>query len=202
MEIRFKKVYTEKKIKQVYEPEREDEMELQTVLEKRRSIREYRTDKVEDDKIREIIRAGILAPSWKNSQVTRYYAVRSEEMLGKVREALPEFNQKNTKNAPLLLVTTIVTNRSGFNPDGTPSNELGNGWGIYDAGLQNSIFLLSAAEEGVDSLVMGIRDADAIRGILHIPENECILSVIALGERASGVEKPRRKEAGDIVKFY
>lgn len=60
-------------------------MELQTILEKRRSIREYRTDKVEDDKIREIIRAGILAPSWKNSQVTRYYAVRSEEMLGKVR---------------------------------------------------------------------------------------------------------------------
>ena len=110
-------------------------MELQDVLEKRRSIRKYQATKVNDEMIHQIIDAAILAPSWKNSQVTRYYIVRSDEMLAKVREALPDFNQQNVENAPVLIVTAIVLDRSGFNRDGTPSNELGNGWGYYDCGL-------------------------------------------------------------------
>ena len=65
-------------------------MELQDVLEKRRSIRKYQATKVSDEMIHQIIDAAILAPSWKNSQVTRYYIVRSDEMLAKVREALPD----------------------------------------------------------------------------------------------------------------
>ena len=51
-------------------------MELQDVLEKRRSIRKYQATKVNDEMIHQIIDAAILAPSWKNSQVTRYYIVR------------------------------------------------------------------------------------------------------------------------------
>ena len=49
---------------------------------------------------------------------------------------------------------------------------------------------------------MGIRDASAIRELLEIPENEVILSVIALGERAETPEKPHRKNPEDVVKFY
>ena len=29
-----------------------------------------------------------------------------------------------------LIVTAIVLNRSGYEKDGTPTNELGNGWGF------------------------------------------------------------------------
>lgn len=178
-------------------------MELKDILEKRRSIRDFaKGERVTEDMVRSFISSALEAPSWKNTETARYHAVMSPEKIAAVRECLYSWNIRNTENVQALVVCTFVRNISGYEKDGTPSNELGNGWGIYDAGLQNSIFLLRAAEEGVDSLVMGIRDADAIRGILHIPENECILSVIALGERASDVEKPRRKEAGDIVKFY
>lgn len=176
-------------------------MELQDVLEQRRSIREYRTDPVDDKTIVEIIKAGILAPSWKNSQVARYYAVRSEEMLKKVREALPEFNQKNTKNAPVLLVTTIVKNRSGFNPDGTPSNELGNGWGYYDCGMHNMNVLLKATELGLSTLVMGIRDEQTLRTVLRVPEEEMIVSVIGLGYSDAKPSMPKRKQAEEIITF-
>ena len=99
-------------------------------------------------------------------------------------------------------MTTFVKDIAGFQKDGTPDNELGNGWGIYDAGLQNSVFLLKAAEAGIDTLVMGIRDASAIRELLEIPENEEIISVIALGERGETPEKPHRRIVDDIVKFY
>ena len=56
-------------------------MELQKVLESRRSIRKYLKKPVEKKDLEKIIEAAILAPSWKNSQVTRYYVVQSDDML-------------------------------------------------------------------------------------------------------------------------
>ena len=49
-------------------------MELQEVLEKRKSVRRHYLQKpVERKLIKQMIEAAILAPSWKNAQVTRYY---------------------------------------------------------------------------------------------------------------------------------
>ena len=45
-------------------------------------------------------------------------------------------------------------------------------------------------------------DAALIRELLEIPENEEILSVIALGERAVTPEKPLRRQADDVLKIY
>lgn len=174
-------------------------MELQTVLEKRRSIRKYVDKPVSDEDLHKIIQAAILAPSWKNSQVTRYYIATSTETLQKVKEALPEFNQHNVENAPILIVSTIVLDRSGFERNGNASNELGNGWGYYDCGMHNMNLLLKATELGLSTLVMGIRDAQKIREIFDIPSNESIVSVIAVGYSDFEVEMPQRKQFEDIV---
>ena len=48
-------------------------MELQTCIEQRRSVRKYKNQSVPRELIREIIKAATFAPSWKNSQVSRYY---------------------------------------------------------------------------------------------------------------------------------
>lgn len=151
-------------------------MELEQAMENRRSIRKYEAKPVETEKIRKMIQAAGLAPSWKNSQVTRYYVAQSEEAVAKVREALPEFNRNNTENAPVLITTTIVKDRSGYNMDGSPTNELGNGWGYYDCGLQNMNLLLKAEELGLSTLIMGIRDAEKLRDVFHIPpsKNSCV----------------------------
>ena len=50
-------------------------MELSKVMHTRRSVREYINKPVEQEKLREVISAAQLAPSWKNSQVSRYYVV-------------------------------------------------------------------------------------------------------------------------------
>ena len=83
----------------------------------------------------------------------------------------------------MLIVTTFVKDRSGFEKNGQPSNELGNGWGCYDLGLQNMNLLLKAEELGLSTLVMGIRDAEAIRRLLGIDGAETIVSVISVGYR-------------------
>lgn len=177
-------------------------MEFQDVLEKRRSIRKYQKKDVKEEDIHAMIEAAILAPSWKNSQVTRYYVASSPKAIQLVKDALPEFNQQNVENAPVLIVTTIVSNRSGFHKDGTPCNELENGWGYYDCGLQNMNLLLKATQLGLSTLVMGIRDAKAIRDAFDIPKQESIVSVIAVGYGDILPIKPKRKSVDDITKFY
>ena len=49
---------------------------------------------------------------------------------------------------------------------------------------------------------MGIRDANAIRNMLSIPENEHIVAVIAVGYAKSEATKPKRKSVEDICRFY
>lgn len=178
-------------------------MSLDTIINTRRSIRKYKNDPIDTETIKIIIQAGIEAPTWKNSQTPRYHVITSSDLKDKfVETCLPAFNQTNCKDAPVLIVTTFVKNRSGFERDGTPSNELGNGWGCYDLGLHNQNLLLKATELGYATLVMGIRDENNIRKLLNIPENEIIVSVIALGKGDINPEKPKRKAVEDIATFY
>lgn len=178
-------------------------MELQNVIEKRRSIRKYKQQPVEKEKIEEMIKAAIYAESWKNSQTPRYHIVQSKEMLEQFREkCLPEFNQKNIFDAPVLIVTTFVKDRAGFQKNGSPDNELKNGWGIYDCGLANQNLILKATELGLGSLVMGIRDEKAIRELLNIPAQETIISVIGIGYPDIEPTMPQRKTIEEVSTFY
>ena len=176
-------------------------MELQTAIESRRSVREYVARPVEKEKLVAILEAAQLAPTWKNSQTPRYY-VAAGEALPAVRGALPEGNRKKTADAAVLIVQTFVKDVSGFNTAaGTPDNELGNGWGAYDAGLQAQTLLLKATELGLSTLVMGLRDAEALREALDIPETEIVTAVIAVGYSEADPPMRPRKPLEEIAKF-
>lgn len=176
-------------------------MEFQNVIESRRSIRKY-SKKASKEQVEAIIAAAIEAPSWKNSQTARYYCVLSDDMCKKVREeCLPGFNCERSENAALI-VTSFVHNRAGFDREGNPDNEVGNGWGFYDLGLHNEILVLKAAELGLGSLIMGIRDGEKLRGVLGIPETETVVSVIAVGYADEAPQRPKRKAVEDITKFF
>lgn len=138
-------------------------MEFQTVLENRRSVRSYDdSKKVTKEQINEIVEAAIQAPSWKNSQTARYYCILdADKSRDFAQKCLLHGNDKKVDGAALV-VTTFVSNRAGFDREGNPDNECGNGWGYYDLGLHNENFILKAKELGLDTLIMGLRDSDKI----------------------------------------
>ena len=177
-------------------------MELREVMQKRKSIRQYLTTPVEEEKVKAMIEAAILAPTWKNAQEIRYYVAVSEEKRQAVLDALVEGNRKKTQNAPVFLISAVILNRAGFQKDGTPDNELGNGWGCYDLGLQNENLILKAKELGYGTLIMGLRAGDKLRELLSIPETETVVAVIAIGKAAEEPARPKRKDVEDIVRFY
>ena len=178
-------------------------MEFQNLIEKRRSVRKYaERNAVTKNEILSMIKAAQEAPSWKNSQTGRYYCIMDEKNVEQFRrECLPEMNAGKCENA-VLIISTFVHDRAGFQKDGTADNELGNGWGCYDLGLQNENLVLKAAELGFGSLIMGIRDADKIREFLDIPLEETVVAVIAVGVPGEQPGRPKRKEVEEIVKFF
>ncbi len=177
-------------------------MEFQHLIESRRSVRKYADKEVPRELVEEIIKAAQEAPSWKNQQTSKYYCVLSKEKREAVRTScFPSFNEQRSINA-VLIVTAFEKDNVGFDDNGQPINELGNGWGCYDLGMQNMLFLLKAKELGLDTLVMGIRDADKLRAALDIPADEEIGAVLALGYADEEPKRPRRREIDDIAKFY
>ena len=177
-----------------------DVVSFDEVLTTRRSVRSYdAAKKISEAEVRELLTATQEAPSWANQQPTKYYVAISEEMLAAVQD-LVGGNKERIKDAPVLIVSTFEKGKSGFF-QGNQTNEVGDGWGAYDNGLSNSYLILKARAMGFDTLIMGMREADKLRELFSIPENETIMAVIALGYRAEEPNRPERKNLDDIVKF-
>jgi nitroreductase len=178
-------------------------MDFNEVLTGRRSIRKYKEGAITKEQIEELIKAAQAAPTWKNSQTGRFYVVLSDEKKKEFAEkCLPPFNQKNTENAAAYIVTTFVSHRSGFEKTGEPTNELGDEWGAMDLGLQEENLVLKAYEMGFGSLIMGVRDGQAIREFFDIPEIEHVGAVISVGLSDIAPEAPKRRDLEQILKVY
>ncbi len=179
-------------------------MEFAQLLESRRSIRNFKPGmKISENQVKVIIDAAIQAPTWKNSQTGRYYVAISEDKMNFIKnQCLPEFNANSCANATAIIITTYETKRSGFERDGSPTNELGDKWGVYDLGLQNENLVLKAREIGYDTLIMGIRDADVLKAEFGIPESQEVVAIIAVGVRETDAQKPKRKTPEEITKFF
>ena len=171
------------------------------VLTTRRSVRSYdASKKISEAEVRELLTATQEAPSWANQQPTKYYVAMSEEKVAAVQDMVGG-NKERIKDAPVLIVSTYERGKSGFF-QGNQTNEVGDGWGAYDNGLSNCYMILKARAMGFDTLIMGMRDADELRKLFDIPENETIMAVISLGYRAGEPNRPERRPLDDIVKFF
>lgn len=176
-------------------------MEFTTCIRQRRSIRNYIDKPVEKEVLTKLIEAAQLAPSWKNSQVGRYYIAHTLENKAKAVGCLANFNQKNAENAAAIIVSTVVKNRSGFERDGSYSTHLKEGFQYFDNGLQVENLCLQAYELGLGTLIMGLYDEPALRDLFQIPADQDIVAVIAVGYYEEEPEMPKRKALEDISVF-
>ena len=177
------------------------ELSFDEVLTSRRSVRSYdATKKISEAEVRDLLKATQEAPSWANQQPTKYYVAISPEMVDSVKNHIGR-NKQNVEGAPVLIVSTFERGKSGFF-NGEAFNEIGDGWGAYDNGLSNCYMILKARAMGFDTLIMGMRETDALRRLMNIPESETVMAVIALGYRDAEPNRPERRRLDEILKFF
>jgi len=176
-------------------------MEFQKCIETRRSIRNFNSKEVSNQVIEELVNAAAYAPSWKNSQVTRYYAVKDTATKQRIIDAMPDFNKHSCETAPVIMVSSVVKFRSGYTRDGSFDSAKGEGWQMYDCGLSNMIFSLKVKELGLGTVILGIFDEVKIAEIVGIPDTEEIVSAMPIGYYDEEVAMPKRKFADTILKI-
>ena len=181
--------------------ERNPIMKFSELIEARRSVRTYAPSEISRAELEAIVTDALNAPSWKNTEVTRYYAALSAAAKDRVwKEALPGFNVASSANAAALVTVTFRKGESGY-LGADPANEFGEGWGAYDCGLASSYFVLAAKDRGWDTLIMGIRDERKLREIFGVPDDEVVTAVIAVGKSAQPYFKNPRKPVAEVLKI-
>lgn len=168
----------------------------------RRSIRSFTAQPVSHELIRKIVETASYAPSWKNTQITRYIAVEGEQKaaLAKCTSLYPG-NGAIMEQAPMVIAVTAVTKRSGYERDGSFSTPKGTGWQMYDAGAASEAFCLAAYEQGLGTVIMGLFDeADAAR-VLSLPEDRELVALIPIGYPAENPAAPRRRAVDELLSF-
>ena len=177
-------------------------MDTMTCIRTRRSIRKFTEQPVSRDSIRAIVEAASYAPSWKNTQVTRYIAVDDAALKEKIAaECCEDHNAAIIRSAPVLVATTMVEKRSGYERDGSYTTEKKDGWQMYDCGCAGQTFCLAAHELGLGTVIMGIFDPDKASALLEVPEGQLICALIAVGYPEAEAPVPRKKTVDDLLSF-
>lgn len=169
----------------------------------RRSIRKFTSQAIDHDLLAEIIETASYAPSWKHTQIVRYIAVEGELKDRIAAECTSDFpnNGAIINEAPMLIVITVIKNRSGFERDGSFSTRRGDSWQMFDAGIASQTFCLAAYEKGIGSVIEGIFDDGRVAELLSVPEEREVVALIPIGYPAEEPAAPRRKPVEELLSY-
>lgn len=176
-------------------------MELQDCIQSRRSVRSFRDERVSHEVLEHVISLAAWAPSWKNTQISRYIAIENPEVLHTICEQYASFNARIIQGCNVLIAQTFVKGRSGFERDGTFSTDRKDAWQYYDCGIAAQTFCLAAHDQGLGTVILGIFDRKGLEHYLQIPEDQELMSLIAVGYPSDIPTPPKRKEIESLLSY-
>ncbi len=170
----------------------------------RRSVRKYKPTLIEDGLLEQIVAAASYAPSWKNTQTTRYIIVQDEVLIKELADNCAmdfEFNKKTLYNAPALILVTTITGRSGFERDGSYSTSKGTHWESFDAGIATQTLCLAAHLLGLGTVIMGIYDEEKVIKAVGIPKGQKLSAMVTIGWPDEEPAMPKRKSVEELMDY-
>lgn len=179
-------------------------MEALECIKTRRSIRKFKDTPVDQDTLKKIVEAASMAPSWKNTQITRYNIVENEEIKKDIADNGTlgfAHNGEIISAAPQLVVVSMIEKRCGYERDGSYTTSKEDRWEMFDAGIASQTFCLAAHDLGVGSVILGIFDEDYVAKAVSLPEGEKVAALIVIGYPDQECEPPKRKTVDDLARF-
>ncbi len=161
-------------------------MEWNEVIRKRRSIRQYTDEPVSEEQLRNILRAGLYAPTSMNRQPCSFYVIRDKETLEKLSKVKP--GAGTLAKADKAIVVAADSRKADT-------------W-IEDSSIALSTMHLATVNEGLGSCwiqihlrknLVGKSAEDSVRKILDLKEKYRIVGILALGHPVQEV-KPHAEE--------
>ena len=168
--------------------ERESEEHKMNSIFHRVSIRKYEEKPVEQEKITQMLKAAMAAPSACNQQPWEFYVVTDKNVIERLSEASPY--AKCAKDAPLVFVPCYRT--EGIAPD------------YFEIDLSAAVenLLLEADHLGLGAVWMGIAPDEgrmnAVKKVLDIPEHLRAFALVPCGYPAEARAQQDRYEESRV----
>ncbi len=152
-------------------------MNFLDLAKERFSVRSFKPQMIEEEKLIAILEAGRVAPTACNKQPQKIYVVKSAESREKLASVC-----RFTFDAPVVLVVCYDKERSWQN-DLMPGYESGE----TDASIVCTHMMLEAWEQGIGSCWVAWFNADEVKAALSLPENVRVCALLPIGYAADGV---------------
>jgi nitroreductase len=166
-------------------------MDVSAAIKGRRSVRSYKGQEVENDKIEKILEAGRLSPSANNRQEWKFIVVKSAETKRKLARAA--MNQSFIGQAPVVLVA-CATESKAVMTCGHPTYAV-------DVSIAFAYMLLQAYELGLGTCWIGAFKEDEVKSVLGVPKDVRVVALSPLGYPSVEASARTRKSLDEITCF-
>jgi nitroreductase len=166
---------------------------LMEIITNRRSIRSYKSDKIEDDKLDYILQAFRKAPSAKNLQPWKLVIVKDKHKREDL--AIACNNQSFISEAPII-IAACAKEEEAYGVMGGYMNSY-----PIDIAIAMEHLILAATEQGLGTCWIGAFKENLVKGILGVPENIRVVALTPVGYPSSAADpsKRGRKSLSEVV---
>jgi len=165
-------------------------MEFYEVINKRRSIRAYKKDPVEDNKLSRILNAARLAPTAANRQPFSLIVVKDERTKQQLKDA---YSQEWFFTAPVIVCACALSDNAWKRNDGKAYVDV-------DVAIAMDHLILAASAEGLGTCWIAAFKPEVVREVLNIPDNMEPLILTPLGYPETIPEPTFRKPLEEMVR--
>lgn len=161
-------------------------MDFLTLAKSRYSVRAYRNQRVEPEKLEQILAAARVAPTAANRQPVRLIVVQREEGLQKISKSA------NLYGAPLAILVCADHSKVW-----TRSCD-GNNTAHIDASILTDHMMLEAADLGLGSVWICAFSPDSVRQEFGLPDSLEPVNILAVGYPSQPPADPERHASARI----
>jgi nitroreductase len=166
-------------------------MEFDGLIRERYSVRDYLPDLVEEEKLRKVLEAAVLAPTAANRQAFRIIVISTP---GRQEELKRIYSKRWFTQAPYVICVCCLTSECWTRKDGKS-------YGDVDVAIVMDHLILAAADQGLGTCWVGAFDAQAAREVLDLPDDVEPVAFTPLGYPADKPGEKKRKPLEELVKY-
>lgn len=173
--------------------------ELMEIIEERRSIRKYEEKPIPEAALNQVLEAVQWSPSWANTQCWEVVVVTDPEVKATLRETIAPKNPatKAITDAPAVLALCGKLGTSGYYKDQV-TTKFGD-WFLFDLGLATQSLCLSAHDQGLGTVIVGLFDHDKAKAVLGVPDTHEVAVLIPMGYPAKISSAPKRRSIDEFT---
>ena len=166
---------------------------LMELIETRRSIRSYKDQEIEEDKLDYVLQAFRKAPSAKNLQPWKLVVIKNKKILKDI--AIACNNQTFMEEAPVI-IAACAKEEEAYGMMGGYMNSY-----PIDIAIALEHLILAATEKGLGTCWIGAFKEQLVKDILGVPKNVRVVALTPLGYPAREASVRGRKPLTEIISY-